>query len=86
MGNLVREGDPKTKIIFEDLLAGNQFTTSIDEQIIFSQLGKRRDAIWSLLLASGYLKVSGVVDNLRDRRKPTYTLSSFRRGLSRQSF
>ena len=31
----------------------------LDEQIVYSQLSKRRNAIWSLLLASGYLKVSG---------------------------
>jgi hypothetical protein len=29
----------------------------LDEQIVYNQLGQKRDAIWSLLLASGYLKV-----------------------------
>lgn len=29
----------------------------MNEQVVYDQLPKRRDAIWSLLLASGYLKV-----------------------------
>lgn len=29
----------------------------MDEQIVFEQLGRKKNAIWSLLLASGYLKV-----------------------------
>lgn len=31
----------------------------IDEQIVYNQLSVKRNAIWSLLLASGYLKVIG---------------------------
>lgn len=41
----------------EGLLRGNIFCTVLDEQIIFNQLGRKRNAIWSLLLAGGYLKV-----------------------------
>ncbi|MDE6054262.1 MAG: PD-(D/E)XK nuclease domain-containing protein, partial [Lachnospiraceae bacterium] len=41
----------------EDLLAGKSFTAPIDEQIVFSQLKGNTNAIWSLLLASGYLKM-----------------------------
>ena len=29
----------------------------IDEQVVYDQLSKKRNAVWSLLLASGYLKV-----------------------------
>lgn len=57
VGQLIQRGDAKVKIIMEDLLAGKTFTTEIDEQIIFSQLENNNNAIWSLLLASGYLKV-----------------------------
>lgn len=42
----------------EDILNGGCLKTEIDEEIIFDQLEKKRGAIWSLLLASGYLKVS----------------------------
>ena len=57
VGKLIREGSPEVKEIMEDLLQGKVLRTQIDEQIVFSQLGQKRGAIWSLLLASGYLKV-----------------------------
>lgn len=41
----------------ETLLNDDLLRTRIDEQIIFSQLDHNKYAIWSLLLASGYLKV-----------------------------
>ena len=43
---------------FEDLLKGNEIITTLDEQIVFSQLKISVTAIWSMLLASGYLKVT----------------------------
>lgn len=57
VGKLIREGSANVKKVMEDLLNGNNFSTRIDEQIIFSQLNHNENAIWSLLLASGYLKV-----------------------------
>lgn len=57
VGKLIREGDPEVKTIMEDLLNGKALRTKLDEQIIFSQLGNKLSAVWSLLLASGYLKV-----------------------------
>lgn len=57
IGQLIKRGDAKVKMAMEDLLAGKILTTEIDEQIIFSQLENDNTAIWSLLLASGYLKV-----------------------------
>lgn len=57
VGKLIREGDPEVKTIMEDLLNGKVLRTKLDEQIIFSQLGNKLSAVWSLLLASGYLKV-----------------------------
>lgn len=41
----------------EDLLADRSLVVSLDEQIIFNQLDGEANAIWSLLLATGYLKV-----------------------------
>ncbi|MCM1542597.1 MAG: ATP-binding protein [Blautia sp.] len=55
-GKLIREGSRDIKIIMEELLAGRSFHARIDEQIIFNQLDHNESAIWSLLLASGYLK------------------------------
>lgn len=57
-GELLRRGNARTKMCMEDLLAGKSLTTEIDEEIIFDQLLKKRGAVWSLFLASGYLKVS----------------------------
>ncbi len=57
IGKLIREGSADIKIAMEDLLSGRPLCTQIDEQIIFSQLGRKESAIWSLLLASGYLRV-----------------------------
>ena len=56
-GKLIREGSTKVKTIMEDLLEGKTLHTEIDEQIIFNQLDASESAIWSLLLASGYLRV-----------------------------
>jgi hypothetical protein len=57
VNSLVREGTPDVKQKMGDLLEGKNLEACIDEQIVFSQLGKRKDALWSLLLAGGYLKV-----------------------------
>ena len=57
VGKLIREGDPEIKRQFETLLRGETIEVPIDEQIVFNQLDHDRDAVWSLLLASGYLKV-----------------------------
>ena len=57
VGKLLREGNRGIKEKFENLLQGKAIWTSVDEQIIYDQLDSNESAIWSLLLASGYLKV-----------------------------
>ncbi len=57
VGKLVREGSAELKVTMEDLLAGGTLYTQIDEQIVYNQLNGSESAIWSLLLASGYLRV-----------------------------
>lgn len=57
VGKLVREGSPEVKKIFEGLIQGESFHAEIDEQIVYDSLDGDERAIWSLLLASGYLKV-----------------------------
>lgn len=58
IGRLIREGNKAVKQAFEELMCGrNLEAEEIDEQIVHDQLSKKRNAIWSLLLASGYLKV-----------------------------
>ena len=57
VSNLIQQGSPNIKMIMEDLLQGKHFCTSMDEQIIFDQLNHSESAVWSLLLAGGYLKI-----------------------------
>ena len=57
VGKLIREGSRNVKLTFERLLQGEHIRTPIDEQIVYNQLDRDERAIWSLLLASGYLKV-----------------------------
>ncbi len=73
VGKLIREGSKDVKIIMENLLKGEMLCTKIDEQIVFNQLDHNEYAIWSLLLASGYLKVEEC--NMDpDREKDEYKL------------
>ena len=73
VGKLIREGDKGIKTEFEKLLKGEAIEAKIDEQIVFSQLSGNRNAIWSLLLASGYLKVVSAV--FSSAGKPMYKLA-----------
>ena len=57
VNKLIREGSPEVKKIFEQLIQGETIQMEIDEQIVYDQLYAKKNAIWSLLLASGYLKV-----------------------------
>lgn len=57
VGKLVREGNRNIKEKFEKLLSGECIWSEIDEQIVYNQLNGNEQAVWSLLLASGYLKV-----------------------------
>ena len=49
--------DPSIQSDFEILLAGGTVTKTFDEQVVFGEIGRKRNAVWSLLLASGYLKL-----------------------------
>ena len=57
IGTLIQSGNRNIKMVMEDLLNGKTFHTSIDEQIVYHQLERNEAAVWSLLLAGGYLKV-----------------------------
>ena len=57
VSKLIKEGSHKVKQSFEKLINGEHIYCPIDEQIVYNQLDGSETAIWSLLLASGYLKV-----------------------------
>ncbi|MBR1866836.1 MAG: AAA family ATPase [Lachnospiraceae bacterium] len=78
-GKVIREGDKGIKEDFENLLNGERIEAEIDEQIIFNQLDTNHNAVWSLLLASGYLKVlaheSYLEVNKRRGKRPKYLMT-----------
>lgn len=57
VNSLIQEGNPEVKQTMEELLQGKNIVAEIDEQIVFNQLDGDVNAILSLLLATGYLKV-----------------------------
>lgn len=59
-GKLIREGDKEIKLDFERLMRGQEIHVEIDEQIVYGELNAKKNAIWSLLLASGYLKFTRI--------------------------
>ena len=66
VGKLVREGSKKIKGIMERLIKGESFHAQIDEQIVYDQLNTDETAVWSLFLASGYLKVLSYEQSLEE--------------------
>lgn len=66
VGKLIREGSCDVKKTFEHLMQGESTRIEIDEQIVYEQLNDNEQAIWSLLLASGYLKVKDFKSYMTD--------------------
>lgn len=60
VNSLIQRGNSEIKKTMEALLRGNSFLANLDEQIMLNQLVGSTDAVWSLLLATGYLKVLNV--------------------------
>ena len=65
VNQLIQRSGKRVKVIMEDLLNGKTLKTQIDEQIVFYQLDSKENAVWSFLLAGGYLKVRGLQINPR---------------------
>lgn len=57
IGQMIQRSAPEVKMAMENLLEGQTITAIFDEEVVFEQLNESNEAIWSLLLASGYLKV-----------------------------
>ena len=73
VSRLIRTASADVKEKMEDLLRGQAITVNFDEQIVYNQLDDNEEAIWSLLLASGYLKVQNI-DYRVITLEPWYTL------------
>ena len=61
VSHLIGSGDKNIKMDFENLMTGGCVEAAIDEQIVFSQLAGNKNAVWSLLLATGYLKCMEII-------------------------
>ena len=66
---LIRESGESVKQTFESLLRGEKIHCPIDEQIVYNQLDDDDDAIFSLLVAGGYLKVLSHEKKVPGRRQ-----------------
>ena len=60
VNKLIQTASAEIKELMERLLKMERIEVKFDEQIVFEQLGKSQEAIWSLLVASGYLKIDFV--------------------------
>ena len=76
VNSLIQSGSPDIKQTMEELLKGNSFEAAIDEQIIFHQLDDNVNAVWSLLLATGYLKIIKFEESEDDDTKYTLILTN----------
>ena len=73
VNRLIREGSAGIKRQFERLIGGKSILVPVDEQIIYDQLDEDENAVWSLLLAGGYLKVvsidnAGISESLEEEK------------------
>ena len=68
INSLVQKGSSYIKTMVENLIRGEKINVVIDEQIVFSELDYSEEAVWSLMLASGYLKVESMepLDAMRE--------------------
>ena len=73
INRIIRTASSDIKCKMEDLLNGKEIVVNFDEQIVFDQLGKNDSAIWSLMMASGYLTASKV-EYRGELRTPWYHL------------
>ncbi len=60
VSRLLQAASAEIKELMEELLRGGDIVVNFDEQIVFNQLDTNESAIWSLLVAGGYLKVDDV--------------------------
>ncbi len=74
VSRLLQRASSEVKETMEELLKGGTIVVNFDEQIVFNQLDNDESAIWSLLVAGGYLKVNEV-EYRGELLEPWYHLS-----------
>lgn len=60
INRLIQTSKPDVKEFMEELLNEREIVLNFDEQIVFDQLETKENAIWSLMVASGYLKIDKI--------------------------
>ncbi len=84
VSDLLREGDAELKSDFENLLCGGTVTKQINEELVYSDLDEDENAVWSLLAASGYLKIESIDDEEYELKIVNYeTVKMFRNLISK---
>jgi hypothetical protein len=70
LNKIMKQGNAELKMQMEELLKGNSITCFVDEEVVYNQLDTNPEAVWSLMVATGYLKVEKVeeVGRFHERR------------------
>ena len=76
VAGLVRRSGIDVKLIMEGLLQGGSFCTPMDEEVVYADLDSKKSALWSLLLAGGYLKILRTAKNRRGKTEYELTLTN----------
>ncbi len=74
VNKLIQTASAEVKTKMEKLMSQEEIIVNFDEQIIFNQLEQDENAVWSLLVAGGYLKVDEV-EYRGITREPWYHLT-----------
>lgn len=77
VSSVLRRADRGVKADFETLLNGGTIRKLIDEQVVFSELYTRTNAVWALLLAAGYLRTPGPVPKMIAQTPRLLELTNF---------
>ena len=76
VSEVVRHGGVRMKSDFEELMRGGRIEKIIDEQVVFSELATRPNAVWALLLAAGYVTAPGAVPEFPTRTRRALELTN----------
>jgi hypothetical protein len=74
MDTLIKRGAPSLKMQFEEIIKGNSIKSYIYEEIVYNQLDDNPEAVWSFMLAAGYLKAEKI-EYVGKFNKSLYTLT-----------
>ncbi len=77
VSELLRKSGNRMKEAMEGLLQGKTCKAHIDEEIVFNRLDMERDAVWSLLVASGYLKAVNVEGDWKQGKRYELAVTNF---------